>query len=221
MDYVRWSVFPSLLHPEPTPSSSAQVTVSLYGSSLSVCHNLWDRTKDLCYKWRRPISYACAAGAVWAVVGFGSSRLAGPVVCAATAAALAVSQPLQVVSDDMEAYVAEMVGAGDSTTIGSTRAEDRLDAVDRQLTTAAVEWIQRAKLHFGELRDTAADRICAKRWLAEEMKKADMRNKDACGLIPIVVEMLFVPTIDDVLAAKLRRSRVAGAMRSLAGVSKA
>lgn len=156
-----------------------------------------------------------------ALVASGKSQRAGVAVLASAAAALAISRPLQTVSDKMEAYVAEMVGAGDCTTIGGVRADQQLDEEDKALSRAAVDWIQRAKLHFGELRDSAADRICAKRWLAEEMKKADMRNKDACGLIPIVVEMLFVPTTDEVLAAKLRRSRVAGAMRLLAGTTKA
>lgn len=221
MEYISWIVSPCPPPPGQTHSSSAQVSVSLYGAHLSANHSPWDRARAWCYRWRRQLTYAIAAGAAVAVVGSGGSRVAGVVACATAAVAVSASQPLQAVTDDMEAYVAEMVGAGDCTTIGSRPAEDLLDGVDRQLTASAVEWIRKAKLHFGELKDTAADRICAKRWLAEEMKKADMRDKDACGLIPIVVEMLFVPTIDEVLAAKLRRSRVAGVMRAMVGPAKA
>lgn len=139
-----------------------------------------------------------------------------PVTVAAVAAVGAMQVPSQVVPDEVEACVADMAGVADCTTVGGRSAEEHLSHRNRELSRAAVEWIMRAKLHFGELKDTAADRICAKRWLAEEMKKADMRDKDACGLIPVVVEMLFVPTADDVFASKIKRSRVARTMKLLA-----
>lgn len=221
MKFAPWTVFPSLLPQGQEPSSSPALTVTLYGASVTAGHSWSARLRTTLYRHRLALCCAISAGAVYAVAASGNARLAGIVGAAAAAAGLAVSRPMLHVTDKMEAYVAEMVGAGDSTTIGGTVAEDLLDDQDRILTRSAVEWIQRARLHFGELRDTAADRICAKRWLAEEMKKADMRDKDACGLIPVVVEMLFVPTIDDVLAARLRRARTAGVMRSLVGSSPA
>lgn len=110
--------------------------------------------------------------------------------------------------------MAEIVGVGDTTTIGKAKACDKLDVVDKELTQGVLKWLNAAKVHFGELRDTAADRICLKRWLGEKMKAADMRDKDALGLIPVVVELMFVPTIDDALAAQVKRSRVAATMKA-------
>lgn len=159
-----------------------------------------------------------AAGATLAAVASGKPRLVGLVGCVGAATAQHCAAPVQTVDDHLEAYVAEMAGAADCTQLGNHSATEWLDDVDKLLTNAAVEWIQRARLHFGELKDTSADRICAKRWLAEKMKEADMRDKDACGLIPIVVEMLFIPSINEILAAKLKKSRVAGALKAMVGV---
>lgn len=130
-----------------------------------------------------------------------------------------MSGPYQCPTDEMEALAADLVGAGDATTIGSNLAETLNP--DKALTASAIKWIHKAKLHFGELKDTAADRICAKRWLAEAMKAADMRDVDAVCLIPLVVEMLFVPSVEEVFAHRLRHSRVAGVMKRMAGKSNA
>lgn len=162
---------------------------------------------------------AVAAGACLGAVlcGTGGKLVS---VAAGTVAGVALCQwakpPEGLTPDVMEAAVADVVQVADVTTISGQQAEAHLDSEWRELTSAARKWLMKATLHFGEMRDTPADRIVLKRWLAEQMKKEDMRDKDACRLIPTVVELMFVPTIDEVLAHAIRRSRVACAMRVLA-----
>lgn len=217
MKYAAWSVSHCPPPPGDRTSSSPRLTVSLFGTQLSAVTSLVDRLRHLSSRYRTGLLCATAAGAALALGVSGGPRVAGLAVAALAASAAYCSEPMQVVDDFIEAGVADMVGVGECTTIGSTKAEALLNDDTKKLSKSTVEWVMRAKLHFGELKDSAADRICAKRWLAEEMKKADMRDKDACGLIPVVVEMLFIPTSDDVFAAKVRKSRVATLMRHLAG----
>lgn len=215
--YMGWLVSPTLV-PEDmhTPAASSIITW-LYGSSVTVSSPVIEAVGHQLYKWRKPLVMCAVAGGVVGLMASGPSRAIGVSVTASALVGLGLSKARQVVPDEVEACVADMVGAGESTTIGGIPAVQLLSEGNRTLTKSAVEWTQRAKLHFGVLQDTTADRICARRWLAEEMKKADMRDRDACGLIPVVVEMLLIPTVDDIFAQKIRHSRVAKAMHALHG----
>lgn len=164
---------------------------------------LWDRIKAWFYRLRHYLLCAALAGPFLAHFARGPARLALLCAGAAAAGARACAQIKDRPDDRMEAYVADIAGVGDVTEVGNATAEAVLDGVDKELTKGARKWLRKAKLHFGDLKDTTADRICLKRWLAEQMKGEDMRDKDACGMIPVVVTAMFIPTLDDVLGAQL------------------
>lgn len=117
----------------------------------------------------------------------------------------------------VEAIVADMLEVGDCTWVGKQCTEDVLEAKDRVLSRGARDWVVRAKLHFGEVKDTPADQLCVKRWLAEQMKAADVRNVDAAGMIPVVAFMCTVPDSNDMLANFMRQSMVVKNARVLGG----
>jgi hypothetical protein len=117
----------------------------------------------------------------------------------------------------MEAYAASVLGVTEVTTIGGSQAADLLDEDDHRITKAVRKWVRKVKLHFGEVKDTPADQLCVKKWLAEQMKAEDMRDKDARGLIPVVAFLSSVPDSDDVVATFMRQSGVVNIMRILGG----
>lgn len=84
-------------------------------------------------------------------------------------------------------------------------------------TLAAKKWVQRVKLHFGCITDKPADQLCVKRWLAEQMKSADVRDADARNLIPVVAVLSAVPDADDLFALAVERTCVVGALKALGG----
>jgi hypothetical protein len=71
---------------------------------------------------------------------------------------------------------------------------------------AVRRWLDTAILKFGRMSDTPADRRVLRLWLAEEMKRADMRDADAVRLIPTVVEFMFIPGIEEFMAKMVRES---------------
>lgn len=71
---------------------------------------------------------------------------------------------------------------------------------------AVRRWLDTAILKFGRMNDTPADRRVLRLWLAEEMKRADMRDADAVRLIPTVVEFMFIPGIEEFMAKMVRES---------------
>lgn len=93
----------------------------------------------------------------------------------------------------------------------------RMSAPMWEKTLAAKKWVQRVKLHFGCVTDKPADQLCVKRWLAEQMKAADVRDADARNLIPVVAVLAAVPDADDLLALAVERTCVVGAMKALGG----
>jgi hypothetical protein len=116
----------------------------------------------------------------------------------------------------VEQLVALATGMHTATTLdGVVVATDAGDQAKRHARVVG-KWLTIAKLHFGEVRDTPADRIAVKRWLAEQMKGADMRDSDAVKYIPMVVELMWTPLIGDIVAARMRDSRVVAALKMLA-----
>jgi len=115
--------------------------------------------------------------------------------------------------------VADVVGLADETRVDGEAATGKLDCADREITRSVRRWVRRAKLHFGEVKDSAADQLCVKRWLAEQMKAEDMREKDARGLIPIVAYLASVPDADDITANFIRHSSVVKHARFLGGAA--
>jgi hypothetical protein len=195
--------------------SSSTVELNAFGHGVKATGNKVDRFRNWCFHARRSLRVVALAGAGVAVAASGTLAAVGLVAAVGAATASLTKKPHDPVPDKVEAYVADMLGVSDSVRFDGKLAEEHLDEVDRGLTQSAVKWVHELKMHFGELKDTSADRIVAKRWLAEQMKAADMRTKDAVALIPTVVELMFLPTLDELLAVMVRRSRVGGLMKAL------
>lgn len=82
---------------------------------------------------------------------------------------------------------------------------------------AVRRWLDAAILKFGRMNDTPADRRVLRLWLAEEMKRNDMRDADAVRLIPTVVEFMFIPGVEELLAKLVRDSCAKQLLKDLAG----
>lgn len=82
---------------------------------------------------------------------------------------------------------------------------------------AVRHWLDLAILKFGRMQDTPADRRVLRLWLAEEMKKADMRNADIVRHIPTVVEFMFIPGVEELMAKLVRDSATKRMLVDLAG----
>lgn len=135
----------------------------------------------------------------------------------ASLSTLLVTEPLQRARcpELFEGMAAEALGVAECTKVGGVAVNN--DPETQVVTAATRAWVRKVKLHFGEVKDTPAEQICVKRWLAEKMKEADMRDSDARGLIPVVAFLATVPDVDDVAAQCVRNSAVVRNMRVLGG----
>lgn len=77
------------------------------------------------------------------------------------------------------------------------------------------EWVHKCILRFGRMDDTPADRRVLRLWLAEEMKKADMRDKDAVALIPTVIEFMYIPGQEELVALEIRSTMMKKAITTV------
>ena len=159
----------------------------------------------------------------WVIAGLGvlaSCALPpryGIILAAGSLSALACQKcpPLVRCPEVVEGIVAATLGMDECTTLGG--APVKVDEESREISSATRKWVQKVKLHFGEVRDTPAEQICVKKWLAEQMKSEDMRDKDARGLIPTVAFLATVPDDDDAAAVCARNSAIVRNMRVLGG----
>lgn len=117
--------------------------------------------------------------------------------------------------DPMELYAASVIGEidamdDDDEVLHECKGSNRVPAA------AATE----CRLKFGLLRDTKANRLVVGSWLREWLAaRPDMRKVDQMRHYPMALEACFVPTQEDVLAAKFRATRVREARVLAAGVS--
>lgn len=77
------------------------------------------------------------------------------------------------------------------------------------------KWLHRAKVKFGSMEDTPADRRVLELWLGDEMKKDDMRDWDIVKMRPLVVEFMFIPGLEDIVAKQVRESMSKKALKRL------
>lgn len=148
--------------------------------------------------------------------GSGTAVVTPLVLASAAVAATYVGAPSDGVPDILEAAAATALGVADCGTVGgkALNSFDQSDA-DRELSAVTIRWLTEAKLAHGPLKDHEAERRMLWRWLAERMKEADMRNKDAVALIPIIIGLYWSPTIDDVVGHWVSKTRVAKLMRAI------
>ncbi|APG76261.1 hypothetical protein 1 [Changjiang tombus-like virus 6] len=96
--------------------------------------------------------------------------------------------------------------AGVDATVCADRDDNAAEGARTAVTRVVREWLNKAILRFGRMEDTPADRRVLRLWLGDEMKKADMRDKDAVAIIPTVVEFMFVPGMEELQADEIRCS---------------
>jgi hypothetical protein len=107
-------------------------------------------------------------------------------------------------------------GAGRGWVSSIQRPErDGNSDVDAMQPRVIRQWLNHSLLKFGRMVDTAADRRVLRLWLAEEMKKKDMRDADAVWIIPTVVELMFIPGAEELFADEVRNSLTAGLLRDM------
>lgn len=199
--------------------SSRTVTTSFLGAEVTTTSPVtgWGLVKQTLLE-EKVASVAAVAAATACLV----SPVGGLAALSALAAAMYVSsgKPDEVVCPTVvEAMAADVVRIGTETTVDGALLDDALGQPEREVTKATRKWVRKTKLHFGEVKDTPADQLCVKRWLAEQMKAEDVRDKDARALVPIVAFLATVPDQDDILANFLRHSVVVRHARVLGGNS--
>lgn len=98
--------------------------------------------------------------------------------------------------------------------VQGVEAPERLN----KLAAMSSEWVYRARVHFGTLDNTSADRKALERWCGEEIRKEhkDMRYKDVYCVVQMVCATYWLPREEDVVAAGMARSGVAQVMSTLA-----
>lgn len=218
MNFKSWRAAPTALPRAQTCSSSQTVKIDCLGNGLQVVEPWSVGVKRVLWRYQR---FFYGAGALLcasaAIGGRWGSPTRGVVGAAVLAIAHCCAEETAVVPDFVEAVVAEALGMGGNVVIGDKKASDMVAAGGAELQgncRFAREWSIRLRLHFGETRDTAADRIVYKRWLAEEMGKADVRYTDQAEYIPLVVELALMPDIHSLEGEFARRTRVAVGMKA-------
>lgn len=87
----------------------------------------------------------------------------------------------------LNAFLGSLTGFGKLFQIGDRNCKTYLTDGQLRCAKAVRKWTRRAKLHFGVIDTGPAGLICLRRWLAEQMKEDDMREKDMAQIIPLVV----------------------------------
>jgi len=154
----------------------------------------------------------------WVGCGIVGLLLSAALCAAALATRPAAPDTLPAV---MEANVAKMAGVASEVTIDGKAASGLVQGEAKRVSKCVRKWVTLAKLRWGYLADTRADRTCLARWLSEEMVKEgpdqekDMRHKDRLQVVALAVEMFFVPTAEELVAGAVRRSAVVRGLKSL------
>jgi len=77
----------------------------------------------------------------------------------------------------------------------------------------AQKWVDTLLVRWGRPRSTDADKRAMLIWLGEEMKKANMRNRDIVRLAPVVFELSCLPGAGDLMAREVKLSEAAAMLR--------
>lgn len=157
-----------------------------------------------------------------ACVGTKALAVSSGVTTAAASAVRRTRQPHWTASEEAEVTAAHGLGAEEAVEVGGRGAVDRPQMRVGGEPKAVRKWVLKTKLHFGGvLNDTPADRIVARRWLAEQMKAEDMRDCDASQLIPVVVALACTPDLDELRGAIMARTMTAALFREAVQCPKA
>lgn len=128
------------------------------------------------------------------------------------------------VIDEMAAAIAD----SGCVTVNGTRAgldsesHTKLEAMGLPLRLAN-EWHLRARLNFGRLDETEADKKCLYRWLGDRLsvEHPDLRTKDKVAITELVVAMYWVPRETEIIAQLCAKSGVATLLRAMAAQERA
>jgi len=161
------------------------------------------------------VAGSAGALALWC----GMRRSGASLLCCSAAAAVAwytSPRTTWTVPLAVELEAAELLAVGDVAEVDGKAVSEAPNAEVRQaLIRPMREWFCAAYLRFGRLEDTPADRRTVHRWLADEMKAGNVRNKDAMDWIPAIIECMFIPTAGEVYATMVAKSGTAHVLRSM------
>lgn len=71
---------------------------------------------------------------------------------------------------------------------------------------ALAKWIVMARVKFGAISDSKANRLVVDQWVRETMDKSRMRKVDILKVHPMVCEAVFVPSHSQIAAKRWRHS---------------
>nr|WRQ65076.1 hypothetical protein [Tolivirales sp.] len=215
-----WTVHPTPLPQGLNDSVSGPVTIVTSMGCLTARSTRKERFRRWVYKHRSALT--CGVSVVSGLLVLPVVGVLGSVATLASAAAcVQISSrgtPLDTAPTERhEAVVAEVCQVEHMVMVDGRAIRPTGDSF---CTPVVQEWVHKLQLHFGGLQDTAADRRVARMWLADEMKTADMRNKDAVRLIPVVIELAFLPQLGDIIAKSLAATKTAAMLKAICPTTK-
>jgi len=126
---------------------------------------------------------------------------------------MAIAYLLRQPEDPTEMHAAWLIGQLDSFD------EDDDDVNQPVFSQVAQAAAVECRIKFGLMRDTKANRMIVSGWLRSWLsERVDMRKVDQARHYPMALEACFVPTLEDVAAARFRESRTRNARISAARI---
>lgn len=212
----------------PTTAGVSAVEIAHRGRIHARTANVWQQLHSRLYSCRAnfaAIGAAVASGASYlAARGEGTAATIGVVAAASLGAVALCVRPPLLFNDGIEKLVAGASGVAVATHggagggwVSSVQRPERDGGSGEDVMQPRVirQWLNHGLLKFGRLADTPADRRVLRLWLAEEMKKKDMRDADAVWIIPTVVELMFIPGAEELFADEVRNSLTATLLRDM------
>jgi hypothetical protein len=109
-----------------------------------------------------------------------------------------------------EVFFQQVINAvEDADDVSDFPLEDGKVIGETRRTRFIVAMVALVKSEKGLLRRTEANRLMVQRMVADNMKKHGVRPSHVIKMLPIVINLCFVPTGADILAAKLNSSEAA------------
>lgn len=203
------------LTPGAVQSNVKQISIESAGGVYSVVRG-WKEWMcgAVCNNVTTLVGGAAVAIGVASLLGGRSGAACSLAMCAlgGVGCAYAVASAECTPSEVYETLVAE-VAQVDALVQVDGRALQKLGSHFRVQTIQ--DWVHKVQLRFGSLQDTPADRRAARLWLSDELSQSDMRNSDSVLLIPVVLELCFIPNRGDIVAKGIRDTKVSMILKDM------
>lgn len=216
---LQWNVSPCRLPPAPTHSSTT-VEIEIAGIKSKAVQNTRNRFQRWLWHARKQIRGAVVFGAAVLLPSVG---LAAPIVGASLLVGhhVSIRGSHRVVCPEVDELAAAVLDSGVVTINGKPAGPNSAHAALLERTGLPVrlasEWHYRARLNFGRLDQTEADKKCLQRWLGDKIhaEHPDMRTKDKVAMIDLILALYWVPRDSEIIAEMAANSGPAVILRSM------